>query len=205
MPNSLTPDERERIATAIEAAETGTSGEIYVVVAGQADDHHLVPVLWAAVLALFIPWPLHFFTALSLTTILIIQGVSFLLSASVLAHPSLRAATVPASIACDAARKAAHAQFFAHGVHLTRERTGVLIYVALAERCVQVVADDLIDAKVNQTDWKELTQHIIAAAKRDHLAEGLVQAIEGAGRLLGQHFPRKADDKNEVPNKVVEI
>ena len=205
MPNALTPDERARIGNAIEAAEAHTAGEIYVVVARQADDHYLVPVLWAALLALFIPWPLHFFTELSTTTILIIQGVSFLLCASVLAHPSLRAATVPASIACEAARKAAHAQFFAHGVHLTEERTGVLIYVALAERCVEVVADDVIDAKVDQSEWKALTQQIVVAAKEDRLAEGLIQAIEAAGRLLSRHFPRKADDRNEIPNRVVEI
>src|SRR5215213_2935178 len=177
MPNALTPDERARIGNAIEAAEAQTAGEIYVVVARQADDHRLVPVFWAALLALLIPWPLHFFTEISTTTILFIQGAGFLLTASVLAHPRLRPMIVPANIACDTARNAAHAQFFAHGVHLTRDRTGVLIYVALAERCVEVVADDVIDAKVDQSEWKALTQQIIAAAKEDRLAEGLIQAI----------------------------
>lgn len=205
MPEALTAADRVRIAQAIEAAEANTAGEIYVVVARQADEYHLVPVFWAALLALLIPWPLHVFTDLSVTTILIIQSVGFIVSASLLAHPRLRPGIVPASIACDSARKSAHAQFFTHGVHLTSERTGVLIYVALAERCVEVVADDVIDAKVDQTEWKALADEIVTAARQGRLADGLVEAIGRAGRLLAQHFPCKPDDKNELPNRVVEI
>jgi putative membrane protein len=205
MPEALTAAERARIGQAIEAAEAETAGEIYVVVARRADDYHLVPVFWAALLALLIPWPLHFFTDLSTTTILVIQGVSFIVSASILAHPRLRLMIVPASIACDTTRKLAHTQFFAHGLHLTSERTGVLIFVALAEHCVEVVADDLIDAKVDQTAWKALTDEIVTAARQNRLADGLVNAIGRAGRLLAQHFPRKPDDKNELADRVVEI
>src|SRR4051794_6273722 len=173
MPQALTPDERARIAQAIEAAEADTAGEIYVVVARQAADHHWAPLFWAALLALLLPWPLHFFSDLSTTTILIIQSVSFIVTATILAHPGLRPKIVPAGIAGDAVRKAAHVQFFAHGVHLTGERTGVLIYVALAERCVEVVADDVIEAKVDQTEWKALTDEIVGAARHGRLAEGL--------------------------------
>jgi putative membrane protein len=205
MPQALTAADRARIAAAVEVAEAETAGEIYVVLAGRAGDYHLVPVFWAALLALLMPWPLHLFTDLSTTTILIIQSVSFIVSASLLAHPRLRLIAVPARIACDTARRAAQAQFFAHGVHLTSERTGVLIYVALTERCVEVVADDAIDAKVDQTEWKALTDAIVTAARRGRLADGLVEAIAGAGRLLAQHFPRKPDDRNELPNRVVEM
>jgi putative membrane protein len=205
MPEALTAAERARIGQAIEAAEAATAGEIYIVVASQADDYRLVPVFWAALLAILIPWPLHFFTDLSTTTILVIQGVSFIVSASILAHPQLRPMIVPASIVCDTTRKLAHTQFFAHGLHLTSERTGVLIFVALAERCVEVVADDLIDTKVDQTEWKALTDEIVTAARQGRLADGLVTAIGRAGSLLAQHFPRKPDDKNELADRVVEI
>src|SRR3954453_7089632 len=150
MPQALTPDKHARLAQAIEAAEAKTAGEIYVVVARQAAEHHWAPLFWAALLALLIPWPLHFFTDLSATTILIVQSVSFTVTVSILEHPRLRPGIVPAKIAGAAVRNAAHAQFLAHGVHLTSDRTGVLIYVALAERCVEVVADDVIDAKVDQ-------------------------------------------------------
>jgi putative membrane protein len=205
MSDTLSAADHSRIAEAIAAAEAETAGEIYVVVARQADDYDLVPVLWAALLALLVPWPLHFATDLSTATILLIQGVSFILAASLLAHPQLRTRIVPANIACAAARKAAHAQFFAHGVHLTNERTGVLIYVALTEHCVEVVADDVIDAKVDETEWKALADEIVTAARADRLADGLVAAIRRAGALLREHFPRRPDDKNELPDRVVEI
>ena len=205
MSDGLSAADHARIAATIAAAEADTAGEIYVVVARQADDYVLVPVLWAALLALLIPWPLHLATDLSTTTILLIQGAGFIVAASLLAHPRLRPKTVPASLASDAARKAAQAQFFAHGVHLTSERTGVLIYVALAEHCVEVVADDVIDAKVDETQWKAIADEIVTAARADHLADGLVAAIRRAGALLKEHFPRRPDDKNELPNRVVEI
>jgi putative membrane protein len=205
MPDGLSAADHARIAEAIAAAESETAGEIYVVVARQADDYRLVPVLWAVLLALLIPWPLHLATDLSTTAILLIQGVSFVLAASFLAHPRLRPMIVPANIACAAVRNAAQAQFFAHGVHLTAERTGVLIYVALAEHCVEIVADDVIDAKVDQTEWKALADEIVAAARQDRLADGLAAAIHRAGALLREHFPRRADDKNELPDRVVEI
>lgn len=205
MAERLSAEDRARIAHAIAAAEANTAGEIYVVIARQADDYRLVPVLWAALLALLIAWPLHLATDLSATAILLIQGVGFVLAASLLAHPRLRLAIVPLSIACEAVRAAAQAQFFAHGVHLTSERTGVLIYVALAEHCVEVVADDGIDAKVSQSEWKALADEVVTAARQNRLADGLVAAVRHAGLLLAQHFPPAPDDKNELPDRVVEM
>jgi putative membrane protein len=70
---------------------------------------------------------------------------------------------------------------------------------------VEVVADDVIDGKVDQLEWQALTEEIVTAAREGRLADGLVIAIRRAGAVLAQHFPRRADDKNEIPNRVVEI
>ena len=145
--------DRARLAEAIRVAEADTSGEIYVVVAREADEFRLVPVLWAALVALVIPWPLHFLTHWSAGTILLLQALTFVATALVASHAPLRRRLVPAPIAAETTRKAALAQFMAHGVQLTEHRTGVLIFVALAERRVEVVADAGINSKVDQAAW----------------------------------------------------
>ena len=201
----LDPSERARISEAIRAAEAGTSGEIYVVIAGAADDFRWVPILWAAIIALVLPWPLHLLTHWSAGMILMIQTLSFVLTAAVGSYPALRHHIVPPSIAGEAARRAAQSLFLAHGLHLTESRTGLLIYVALLDRRVEIVTDAGINGKVEQAVWDELAQEIAAAARGDELAEGLVGAVRRAGTLLGLHCPRTPDDRNELPDRVVVI
>lgn len=202
---ALTDADRVRIAQAVGAAEADTAGEIYVVVARAADAHHAPALVWAALLALLLAWPLYFFTTWPMPWILLAQGGGFIVAALALSLPALRYRVVPGRVATQAAHEAAESIFLAHGVHLTQDRTGVLIYVALAEHRVIVLADAGINAKVHATAWDELSAEIVAAARAGRLGEGLVAAIGRAGRLLAQHVPPRPDDRNELPNRVVEI
>jgi putative membrane protein len=197
--------DRARITEAILAAEANTAGEIYVVVAREADEFRLVPILWAAIIALLVPWPLHLLTYWSAGTILVLQVLTFVVIALAASHPAVRHRIVPASIAAEAARRAAQAQFMAHGIHLTNQRTGVLIFVALAERRVEIVADAGINSKVDQSAWDELAREVILAARAGILSDGLVTAVQRAGTLLARHCPPAPLDRNELPDRVVEI
>ena len=201
----LTEADRAQIRDAIRAAEVTTAGEIYVVVANEAAEFRSIPVLWAAIIALIVPWPLYLFTNLASWIILLLQVVTFVVVATVASHNAIRHRLVPPSIAGAAARKAAQAQFMAHGVHLTAERTGVLIYVALADRRVEIVADDGINRKVAQSELDHLAENVVVAARSGTLAQGLVTAVNDAGKLLGTHFPPTAANPNELPDRVVEI
>jgi putative membrane protein len=202
---TLTEADRARLVEAIRAAEAHTSGEIYVVVARDAGEFRFVPVLCGALAALVLPWPLHLLTYWPTSIILVLQALTFVAIALVTSHPSLRHRLVPASIAADAAREAALAQFMAHGVHLTEKRTGVLIYVALANRRVEVVADAGIHRKVEQSAWDEIAQDVVQAARAGALTDGLARAVQRAGDLLALHFPPAPLDRNELPDRVVEI
>jgi putative membrane protein len=197
--------DRVRISQAIRAAEANTAGEIYVVIARAADDYRFVPILWAALVSLLAPWPLHALTDLSAGTILLVQAATFVWIAIAASHPAIRYRIVPAAIAAEAARKAAEGLFVAHGVHQTEARTGILIYVALAERRVEIVADAGINAKVEQAAWDELAGEIVVAARAKALVDGILAAVRRAGSLLAAHFPRRPDDRNELPDRVVEI
>ena len=202
---SLSEADRGRIEEAIRAAEAKTAGEVYVVIAREADPFRWIPVLWAAIVALLVPWPLFVLTNLAAGTILLAQTIVFVAATAIGSLDPVRHLLVPGSIAGEEARKAAQAQFMAHGVHLTEERTGILIYVALAHRRVEIVADAGINSKVSQASLDELVQDIITAARAGRLADGLVAAVNDAGRLLSRHFPPRAMDRNELPDRVVEI
>jgi putative membrane protein len=203
--SALDPSERARISEAIRAAEAGTSGEIYIVIAGTSDEFRWVPVLWAAIIALIVPWPLHFLTHWPTSIILVIQTLVFVLITAVASYPALRHHLVPPSIAGEAARRTAQSLFLAHGLHLTEARTGLLIYVALFDRRVEIVTDAGIDRKVEQSIWDELAQEIAGAARRNDLTDGLIAAVHRAGTLLAQHCPRTPEDRNELPDRVVVI
>jgi putative membrane protein len=194
-----------RISAAIQRAEAATAGEIYVVVSGTSDDFRLVPVLWAAITAMLLPWPLLVLTDLSIGAILTAQVVLFVSLAIALSHNRIRPRLVPSGLIADASRQRAQALFMAHGVHLTENRTGILIYVAVIDRRVEILADATIHEKVGQAFWEELAQEVVTAGRHERWAEGVITAVHRAGSALALHFPRGSQDRNELSDRVVEV
>ena len=194
-----------RVTEAIRAAEAKTSGEIYSVVALASSDYRLVPMAWAALIALIVPAPLILFTHLAAFTIYIAQLVVFIALATMLSIPALRYKVVPRRLKHDRAHAEAVRQFFAHGLQETESRTGVLIFVSAAERYVEVVADAGIDAKVAPETWDRVIATLLPAIKDDRVGDGLVAAIAQCGTILAQHFPPGARNPDELPNRVIMI
>jgi putative membrane protein len=134
-----------------------------------------------------------------------LQAFGFIVVAVLLSFPFLRYRIVPAVIAEDAAHSAALAQFMAHGVHLTSARTGVLIYVSLRPRRIEILADSGIHAKVGQATWDDAVARLAAEIRTGPLGDALAHAIRDLGALLAVHFPRPKGDRNELPNRVIEV
>ena len=200
----LSPEEHARLVREIHDAERGTAGEIYVVIAQSPDDFRLVPVLWAAPFALLLAWVLHLATEFATTLILSLQMLGFVAVAAFLSITSLRYRVVPSGLAADAAHQAALAQFMAHGVHLTAARTGVLIYVSMIPHRIEVIADTGVHAVINPQTWQTCVAQIAAGARAGRLSDGLVAAIRTVGDVLAEHCPRKAEDHDELPNRIVQ-
>lgn len=211
MTRTLSNDEREALSGRIREAESRTSGEIYCVVARSSDSYFYpaafmltigvvlagIPVaLWLDRTWLALP---HLMVALSqaaaLATALLVLWVA----------PGLRILLVPRRLRYRRAHDNAVRQFLAHNVHVTTQRTGVLIFVSLAERYAEIVADAGIDDKVSQADWDGIVGGIIEHAASERLADGLGEAIDRAGLLLSAHFPGGLDNPNELEDHVVEI
>lgn len=198
--------DRQRIEAAIAAAEARTRGEFVTVVAQIADDYLYVSVLWAALLALAVPgiamfvaWPLldaHTYAA---------QIIVFLAAAVALRWRPLMMLTIPRSLKHRRARRLALEQFHAHNLHLTRERTGVLLFVSFAERYVEIIADAGIDAVVDDATWAEVVRGFVARVRAGRVADGFVEAVERCGDLLAAHFPADGEDLNELTDHLIEI
>lgn len=197
--------DRDAIAKAITLAEKATSGEIFCVVTRSSDDYRFIPLLWAALAALILPAPLILFTLVSAQAIFLAQLVCFAVLALGLSWWPLRIGCVPRAIR----RRRAHARalelFLAHGLHTTAERTGVLLFLSLAERHGEVVADEGIYARVAPDVWDEAVAALVAGAARGAPGEAFTAAIEICGKVLAEHFPPGADDRDELANRLVEL
>src|SRR5262245_57339554 len=197
--------DKRRIAEAIRAAEEKTAGEIFCVIAHACGDYRLVPIAWAALVALAVPLPLIFLTARPAGIIYLFQLAAFIVAALVLSLPMIRFRIVPERRLWGRVHAEAMHQFLAQGIHLTEHRTGVLIFASVAERYAEIVADSGINAKVQPEVWSKAVAAMISAIKDGRPGDGFVAAVELCGEQLARHFPPGALNPDELPNKVVEI
>jgi uncharacterized membrane protein len=85
----------------------------------------------------------------------------------------------------------------------TEHNNGVLIYLLLADRDVEIVADRGIDAKVGAQEWERICRKMEAAFRKADFEGGGIGGIQEVTRHLAEHFPPIGDDRNELPDKPV--
>jgi putative membrane protein len=197
-----TADEK-RISAAIAMAEKSTSGEIVAVVAAQSDSYAYAPFLWAALFALLVPWPFIFFTWWPIQWIYLLQLVVFAALATLLTIGGWRHRLVPRSVKRHHAHGRAVEQFLVQNLHTTQGRTGVLIFVSVAERYAEILADKGIHAKVPAGTWQSIIDDLTHAIGQGNTADGFVKAIEQTGSILAAHFPPGTHDPNALPNHLI--
>jgi uncharacterized membrane protein YgcG len=87
----------------------------------------------------------------------------------------------------------------------TAHNNGVLIYLLLADRRVEIVADRGIDEKVGTSGWEKICRDMEAEFRSGHFEAGVIKGIEAVSRNLAAHFPPDAHSRNELPDKPVVI
>ncbi|MDO9000077.1 MAG: TPM domain-containing protein [Bacteroidota bacterium] len=98
--------------------------------------------------------------------------------------------------------KAAEKIFTKLKMQHTNERNGVLIYIATYSKKIAIVGDQGIHQKLGDLFWENLITKLIKQFKENKKAEALADCIIECGEQLGNFFPRKADDKNELTNDI---
>ena len=217
--------DHERVSAAVRAAESGTSGEIVTIVT-EASDRYLDVALWwagfaamAALAALAIA-P-DFYTGLfdRLTNSWISEWTPRELFELALAMAVLKFAAVwlilqwaplrlfltPRIVKQSRVRGRAIRYFKVGAERRTQGRTGILIYLSMAEHIAEIVADEAIHSSVPNEAWGEAMAHLVSEVKQGRIAAGMIAAIDDVGAILGANLPRATDDANELPDRLIEI
>lgn len=100
------------------------------------------------------------------------------------------------------ALSAARGWFHRLGMDETKERNGILFYIAVDERAFAIVGDAEIHARVGEAFWQALRDRMQGAFAEGSPGGGLAKAIDEAGARLAEHFPRKKDDRNELTDEI---
>jgi uncharacterized membrane protein len=97
---------------------------------------------------------------------------------------------------------AAQKAFLHLGMHRTREKNGVLIFVAPRARKFAIIGDTAVHARCGDQFWKEVAHEISTHFRQGDFSEGILHGVTRAGKLLAEHFPRHLGDKNQLSDDI---
>jgi putative membrane protein len=198
----ISAEDRERISNSIRAAEAKTSGEIVCVLAESSASATGVPVFLAAIGALLLPWILVIFTAMPVYRMLSLQILAFVILLPLFCWRPIRIGLMPRAARRAVAYRVAMEQFTTRGLARKSGRSGILIFVSLAERYARIIADDGISAHVPQAHWQAAIDALVSHMRDGRIADGFVGAIDLCGIELAKHFPRTATSRDELPDRI---
>ena len=202
----LTDDDKTTVSDAIKHAERGTSGELITVITQASDDYWFIPSLWASLIALMVPAiVLLIGTWMDTLTLFSIQIAVFLVLVTLFRIPELKHMLVPKKIKHLRASRTAREQFFIQGLQNTKDRTGILLFVSVAEHYVEVIADKGVNDVVPDGTWDKVVIDFVSKVKVGQHTEGFIAAIQDCGNILHKHFPADNDNSNELPNHLIEL
>ena len=113
----------------------------------------------------------------------------------------MRLALVPSALRRARAHRAALEQFVLRRVAHTKHRTGVLIFVSLAERYARILADEGIAEKVHAAEWQAAVDALVSHMREGRVSAGFTAAIERCAAVAEAHAPADGSP-NELPNRL---
>lgn len=225
MARYLNTGQHKIVSDAVAAAELSTSGEIVTVLADRSDGYADVVLLWAttaafsmmSVFALF-PMPfmnlwdrliggwMHEWTTGELASMTIALGlITFAITWAVQLWEPLKFALVPSPVRTNRVHQQAIKHFKVGAERRTHGRTGILIYLSMREHRAEIVADEPIAERVSADVWGNAMADMLVEIRKGCIAEGLAAGVRDVGEVLSEHFPRSADDENELPDRLIEV
>ncbi len=199
----LSESDQRQVADAIARVERDTDAELVTVLAARADDYTYISLLWAGLAALLIPGLVNYrplwFDAHQL---LLVQWLTFVGLGLLFRVPAITSRLVPRSVRHWRAANLARRQFLALDLHRTEGGTGMLIFVAEAERYVEILVDHGIAARLGDETWAAIVEAFTEAVRRGETLQGFLACIEACGQQLRTHLPA-TQARNELPDRLV--
>ena len=221
----LTPADSNRIAAAVGTAESHANGEIVTVITRVSDSYGDIALAWSAAIAglalLAMTLAPGFYgnladSALGLWThrwtphdvmelALCVASVKFAATWLVLQWRPLRLRLVPGPIKSARVRARAAMVFRLAAQGRTQGATGVVIYLSMAERRAEIVADTTISDALSPQVWGDAMHAMLDHFRADRVADGMVAGVEAVGAILAQHVPSANKPTNELPDGPIEV
>ena len=221
----LSPADSARIAAAVGAAEAHANGEIVTVVSRQSDSYADVALAWSALVAGLALLALNaapaFYLALAdrvlglwghewtvrevLGLALAVATVKFAGMWLILLYRPARLALTPRTIRAGRVRARAAMAFHLGAQDRTDGATGVVIYLSMAERRAEIIADAAIAAKVAPEVWGDAMHAMLDHFRKDRVADGMIAGVAAVGKVLAEHMPRDSKPANGLPDGPIEL
>ncbi|MCG8478476.1 MAG: hypothetical protein MI724_05215 [Spirochaetales bacterium] len=213
----LTEEESRRIAQAVEAAERKSGGEITTAVIAESDDYGFRELLFAVVVGVA-AWIAAVAAQTPLTALLerlfwgwepwMLSGaqgavgmVTGLLAYYIAQIPAVDRIIVPRAVRHEAVARRARRHFVDSGTYDTVDQTGILIFVSILERRVELIADRGINRQVAPDTWSGIVGRLTDGIRGGKLADALVEAVSACGEVLEGRVTRRSDDTNELTDR----
>jgi putative membrane protein len=221
----LSPEDHALVTAAVGRAEAESDGEVVTIVAGKSDSYHDVALHYALLAMLIVPaklallpqgwidwasglmlgWNAEFNRAALMVALFVMLALAFLIVRLFLAYMPLRMALTPGRTKTRRVHRRA-IELFRTGCELkTRGRTGVLVYLSLAEHRAEIVADKAITDQVEPEVWGEAMAALVDEVKAGRPGQGMALAVDKVAEVLKRVLPKSLDNPNELPDRLVEI
>ncbi|MGQ0559801.1 MAG: TPM domain-containing protein [Sphingosinicella sp.] len=221
----LSQADHDRVSEAVARAEQASDGEIVTIVASRSDSYRDVAFAWAALAMLAVPpllaalpgswidraealvldWDQDFTRGALMATLTLLLAAVFLIVRLTLSSQKLRLALTPAGIKARRVHQRAVELFRSGCEARTTGRTGILIYLSLAEHRAEIVADRAIASQVEPEAWGEAMAAMIDEVKAGKPGEGMALAVARVGEVLARILPASGLNPNELCDRLVEL
>jgi putative membrane protein len=191
----------EALAQTVRDIESDTDAEIVIVVRGRSGSYRHADYLCGAIVALaglvfvlFSPFEFHTYWV-PIDVVLLFIGGAFVSSRT----DTVRRALTAKKFRANAARTGAAAMFYEAGIANTSAENGLLIYLSLLERRLEVIADRGILKAVPALKWNNLVFELKRVGRKPE-PEKLIKAVRDLGGILAEHMPATGENPNELPD-----
>lgn len=203
---TLSSAEKELISKKIENLEKSSSSELVAVITKRSSDYKFVRAMLSIFLVFLISFFLIFTIELSTLQLIEIQLLSFIgINLFLEYFDGFLLSILPKSYKQDKASQNAQEQFYNLGLNRTKTRQGIMFFVSFDEKYVEIISDTTVSSKIKDEYWQTIIDEFVKDVKKKELSNGYLKAIDSCSEILIKEFPIQENDKNELPNDVIEL
>lgn len=207
---NLNETDKKNIKEAVAKAEEKTHGEIVPMILKESDSYPAAHFRAAIFFGLTLSFALYYFPFYEVTDSIfylwtVVGGM--LLGYCLTLNKRIKRFFLSKKEISEEVHQKAIEAFFYQGVHTTKDRTGILLFISVLEQRAELIADCGINEKVDKDAWDKILNSMLKEFKSGKSADAISRAIAECGELLAKHFPKNSEehkvDPNELSNEII--